>query len=345
MKTKPRRPSALCVALVASVLLGAACTQSVSETEPTSTTTSAAAWLPSAVASLPQPASDFCKAAQASLGAMALGDLPKTVEEANAFYEESWTSVARAAETTQVRESAESVLNIRSTAELTATVRVQVATEMLTVYRAVSDECPDLAEPVRIFLTRILVTAEAKLEIVVEIWRAILEARPLPDLAPAPSASASADSNITSTTTTTLGPPTGPTWTEAGYTISQADPSLSGLTVSSGEYCANAIRVDKGSQLVGIGVQDTCGDPPADLDTALRDKGAVLTPGNKTAANIHTTDAFVYTGTNVGVIVATPAADQIWTGPDKDALVTMLETTCYLEGITASLHSHTSCGD
>ncbi|MFN8105295.1 MAG: hypothetical protein U0U69_12625 [Acidimicrobiia bacterium] len=341
MKTKSRRFSALYVVLVAAVLSSAACTRAVSETEPESTTTSAAAWTASAVASLPQPATDFCKAAQASLGAMALGDLPKTVVDARAFYEDSWTSVARASETAQVRESAESVLNIRSTAELTSEVRVQVATEMLTVYRAVSDECPDLAEPVRIFLTRILVTAETKLEIVTEIWRSILEVSPLPELAPAPSAS----TDSTTSTTTTLGPPTGPTWTEAGYTISQADPSLSGLAVSPGQYCANAIRVDKGSQLVGIGVQDTCGDPPADLDMALRAKGAVLTPGNKTAANIHTTDAFVYTGTNVGVIVATPAADQIWTGPDKDALVTMLETTCYLEGITASLHSHTSCGD
>lgn len=319
------------------MMAAAGCSQKATEAVSTTTAVAASGPVDPAVAALPQPATDFCKAAQASLGAMALGHLPGTVEAARAFYEETWTSIARAATTATIRESAESVLNVRETAELTSTVEVQVATEMLTVYRAVSDECPDLAEPVRVFLTRILVTVEARLEILVEIWRSILAVEPLPELAPPGSSTAS--------TSTTLGPPTGPTWTEAGYTISTTDPALSGLSASPGENCAQAIRVDKGAQLVGIGTQDLCAPPPASLDDALRARGAILDSADKTSASIHTTDAVVYTGTNVGVIVATPAADQVWTGPDEDALVTMLETTCYLEGITASLHSHTSCGD
>lgn len=144
---------------------------------------------------LTQPESDFCKAAQASLGRIALGELPATVEEARTFYEESWTSVSRTALTTQVRESANEVLNVRQTSEITAEVRAKLETAMLTVYQSVSEECPDLAVPVKIFLVRMLITAKVQINILTETWRSILEVKPLPELSPTPP-----DSSATTTT-------------------------------------------------------------------------------------------------------------------------------------------------
>lgn len=146
---------------------------------------------PVSSSSLPQPASGFCKAAQASLGRIALNELPDTIEEARVFYEDSWSSVARTATTQDVQVSANEVLHVKELTTIASEVRTRVDARMITVYRAVSDECPDLAEPVKIYLIRILTTVRTRVSVVTEIWRSILELQPLPELDPPPQVPAS----------------------------------------------------------------------------------------------------------------------------------------------------------
>lgn len=185
-ETKLRRRLPALVVGVALCAVVAACTGGVADSEVSEGSPQVETPAASSSDSLPRPATDFCRAAQASLGRIALDELPGTVEEARLFYEDAWGSMARTATTQDIQVSANEVLHVKDLTTITTEVRTRVEARMITVYRAVSQECPDLAEPVKIYLVRMLTTVSTRASVVIEIWRSILELQPLPELDPPP---------------------------------------------------------------------------------------------------------------------------------------------------------------
>jgi len=144
-----------------------------------------------------EPASPFCQAAQFQLAPIAEVTPPASVAEAEEWFESSWTQLSREALTADVGAAASTVVMTFQQIRIKALQMTEVQVSMVTVYRAVAEDCPDLAEPVRQFLITLLQRTDVQVEILTAVWVAVLTLQPLPDLTqPATTDAAAGDEEL-----------------------------------------------------------------------------------------------------------------------------------------------------